>query len=141
MDAEDQKKGPGMTETGKEDDPLTREIIAAAMEVHSHLGPGLLESAYRVCLAYELSRRGLKFQMEKPLPVQYKEVKLDCGYKLDIVVEDKVVVEAKAVDELHMVHQAQLLSYLKIGGYKVGLLLNFHAQSLRQGLKRIVLDY
>lgn len=128
-------------ETTKEDDPLTREIIAAAMEVHSHLGPGLLESAYRSCLAYELSKRGLKFQIEKPLPVKYKEVKLDCGYKLDIVVEDRVVLDLKAVDALHNVHQAQLLSYLKIGGYKVGLLINFHAQSLRQGLKRVVLNY
>ena len=111
------------------------------MEVHSNLGPGLLESAYCACLAYELSKKGLKFEMEKPLPVQYKEVKLDCAYRLDFVVEEKVVDEVKAVDEITMVHQAQLLSYLKIGGYKVGLLINFHARSLREGIKRIVLDY
>lgn len=130
-----------MEEARKDEDPLTREIIAAAIEVHRTLGPGLLEAAYQACLAYELSSRGIKFEREKPLPVQYKKVKLDCGYEMDFVVEGQVVVETKAVDKLNKVHQAQLLSHLKLGGYKVGLLINFHELVLRNGIKRMVVGY
>ena len=128
---------------GKEEqqDQLTSGIIGAAIEVHQHLGPGLLESAYVVCLAHELSKRGFRFELEKTLPVTYKEVKLDVGYRLDLLVEGQVVVEVKAVDGLAAVHEAQLLSYLKLGGYKRGLLINFNVKVLRDGIKRMVLDY
>jgi GxxExxY protein len=120
---------------------ITREIIGAAIDVHRELGPRLLESAYQACLAYELSQRGLRFEREKPLPVVYREVKLDCGYRLDFVVEGCVIVEVKAVIELHPIHDAQLLSYLKLHGSKVGLLINFHEQLLKDGIRRIVNNF
>ncbi|MBL7201379.1 MAG: GxxExxY protein [Anaerolineae bacterium] len=121
------------------EEALTREIIGAAIEVHRELGPGLLESAYRSCLARELSLRGLPFEQEKPLPVEYKGVRLECGYRLDFVVDGKVVVELKAVDEIHPVHEAQLLTYLKLTSCRVGLLLNFSVPVLRDGITRRVL--
>jgi GxxExxY protein len=121
------------------EEALTREIIGAAIEVHRELGPGLLESAYRSCLARELSLRGLPFEQEKPLPVEYKGVRLECGYRLDFVVDGKVVVELKAVDEIHPVHEAQLLTYLKLTGCRVGLLLNLNVPVLRDGITRRVL--
>jgi len=117
---------------------LTEQIIGAAIEVHRALGPGLLESAYEACLAYELQERGLKVERQVPLPVVYKGVRIDCGYRLDLVVENAVVVEIKAVDSLAPVHQAQLLSYLKLSGYKVGLLINFNVKVLRDGIRRLV---
>ena len=120
-------------------DPLTGEILGAAIEVHRHLGPGLLETAYTSCLAYELSKRGLRFEKEKDLPVNDKEVKLDAGYRLDLLVENRVVVEVKSVDGLSPVHEAQLLSYLKLGGYRRGLLINFNVKVLKDGIKRLVL--
>lgn len=118
---------------------LTGQIIGAAIEVHRALGPGLLESAYHVCLAHELSLRGIPFERETPLPIQYKGVQLDCGYRLDFVVSGKVVVELKAVDALHPVHEAQLLTYLKLTNCKVGLLINFNVPVLKDGVKRMVL--
>ncbi len=118
---------------------LTEQIIGAAMEVHRALGSGLLESAYQTCLAREFALRHLPFEKEKPLPVQYKGVQLDCGYKMDFVVANKVVVELKAVEALERVHEAQLLTYLKLTGYKIGLLLNFNVPVLRQGIRRLVL--
>ena len=118
---------------------LTKKIIGAAIEVHKALGPGLLESAYEACLCHELHLRGLLFKRQQPLPVRYKGIELDCGYVLDIIVDDKVVLELKAVEELLPVHEAQLLSYLRLGGYKIGLLLDFHAPVLKDGLKRMVL--
>jgi GxxExxY protein len=120
---------------------ITEQIIGAAMEVHRLLGPGLLESAYEACLAFELRQRGLKIEQQKPLPVVYKQVKLDCGYRMDLVVESSVIVEIKAVERLHSVHEAQLLSYLKLHGCKVGLLLNFHVSILKNGIRRIVNDF
>ena len=105
---------------------LTSKIIAAAIEVHRALGPGLLESAYLACLVRELVLRGIPIEQEKPLPVEYKGVRLDCGYRLDLLVNGKVVVELKAVDALHPVHEAQLLTYLKLSGCRVGLLINFN---------------
>jgi GxxExxY protein len=132
-------EGETVTEGTRQEDPLTRAIIGAAIDVHRELGPGLYESAYRECLAYEMSKRGLKFQREKPLPVKYKEVKLDLGYKMDFVVEDQVVIEAKSVDKLTNLNQAQLLSYLKLGGYRYGLLINFNVHVLAQGVKRLVM--
>lgn len=118
---------------------LTSQIIGAAMEVHRVLGPGLLESAYQTCLAQELMLRGLSFEQEKPLPVVYKDVKLDCGYRLDFLIEGKVVVELKAVEQIHPVFEAQLLTYLKLTGCKVGLLINFNVPVLKDGITRRVL--
>jgi len=118
---------------------LTGQIIGAAIEVHRALGPGLLESAYQTCLAHEFSLRDIPFEQEKPLPVEYKGVKLDCGYRLDFLVTGKVVVELKAVNDLHPVHKAQLLTYLKVTGCKVGLLINFNVPVLKNGIKRMVL--
>ena len=118
---------------------LTSKIIAAAIEVHRALGPGLLESAYLACLVRELVLRGIPFAQEKPLPVEYKGVRLDCGYRLNLLVDGKVVVELKAVDALHPVHEAQLLTYLKLSGCRVGLLINFNVPVLKEGIKRMVL--
>jgi GxxExxY protein len=118
---------------------LTGQIIGAAIEVHRELGPGLLESAYQACLTQELSFQGLSFEQEKPLPVKYKGIQVDCGYRLDFVVAGKVVVELKAVDAIHKVHEAQLLTYLKLTGCRVGLLINFNVPVLKDGIKRMVL--
>jgi GxxExxY protein len=122
-------------------DEISRRIIGAAIEVHRHLGPGLLESAYETCLVFELKRLGLKLEEQKPLPVIYKDVKLDCGYRLDLIVEDEIIVEIKAVERLLPIHEAQLLSYLRLANKKVGLLMNFHVVVLKNGLKRIVNEF
>lgn len=120
-------------------DQLTEAIIGAAIDVHRALGPGLLESAYEACLVFELAQRGLREQ--RPLPVVYREVRLDCGYRLDILVENAVIVEVKAVDELLPIHRAQLLSYLRLSGKRVGLLLNFNVRTLKDGIWRVVDDF
>jgi GxxExxY protein len=117
---------------------ITHGIIGAAMQVHSTLGPGLLESAYEACLAFELVARGLRVEQQKALPVVYRDVRLDCGYRMDLVVEEMVVVELKTVEALLPIHQAQLLSYLKLSGCPAGLLINFHVTSLKSGIRRIV---
>lgn len=116
----------------------TRVIIGCAIEVHRHLGPGLLESAYRECLTHELRSRDLMVEREVPLPVAYKQIRLEAGYRMDLVVERSVVVELKAVDTLLPVHQAQLLTYLRFSGKRIGLLINFNVPSLRLGIKRLV---
>jgi len=118
---------------------VTRDIIGAAVEVHRVLGPGLLESAYEVCLAHELAERGLAVDRQRALPVLYKGVRLDCGYRIDVVVNDLVIVELKAVEELTSVHEAQILSYLKLSGLPAGLLINFNVKLLKQGIRRFVL--
>jgi GxxExxY protein len=118
---------------------LTDAIIGAAMEVHRMLGPGLLESTYEMCLCRELSMRGIPFERQVPIPVEYKGVKLDCGYRADLVVDGTILVEIKAIDSLLAIHEAQLLSYLKLGGWKVGLLINFNVELLKHGLLRRVL--
>ncbi len=118
---------------------LSEKIIGAAIEVHKHLGPGLLESVYQTCLAQEFSLRNLHFEQEKPLPVQYKGVLLDCGYRLDFIVENKVVVELKTVPEILPVHESQLLTYLQLTNIKVGLLINFYVPVLHKGIRRLVL--
>jgi GxxExxY protein len=118
---------------------LTDGIIGAGMEVHRTLGPGLLESTYEMCLCRELSIRGLPFERQVAIPVEYKGVKLDCGYRADIVVDRTIVVEIKAIDSLLPIHEAQLLSYLKLGGWKIGLLINFNVELLKHGLRRRVL--
>ena len=122
-------------------DLLTEKIIGFGIDVHRALGPGLLESAYEECLCYELSEAGVGFTPQTHLPVAYKNVKLDCGYRMDILVDESVIVEVKTVTQLIPIHTAQLLSYLKMSGMRVGLLLNFHVPVLKTGLKRIVNDY
>lgn len=119
---------------------LTEAIIGSAIEVHRLLGPGLLESAYQESLARELTLRQIPFEREKPLPLEYKGAKLDCGYRLDFLIADAVVVEVKAAEGLLPIHQAQLLTYMKLGGWKVGLIINFHESLLKNGIKRLVLD-
>jgi len=118
---------------------ITEAIIGAAIEVHRVLGPGLLESAYEECLCHELTLRQIPFERQRPLPVEYKGLHLDCGYRLDLLVADTVVVEIKAIESILPVHEAQLLTYLKLGGWKVGLLINFHVSVLKQGIRRRVL--
>jgi GxxExxY protein len=117
---------------------LSSTIIGCAIEVHKELGPGLLESAYQKCLRHELQKNNLKVVEEKSLPIIYKDIKLDHGYRIDLLVEDKIVVENKTVEYFKDVHSAQVLTYLKLGNYKLGLLLNFHTAILKNGIKRII---
>jgi len=117
----------------------TRDIIAAALEVHRNLGPGLLESAYEECLCFELELRGIRHVRQSPLPVVYKGKKLDCGYRLDVVVNNEILLELKSVEKLLPIHEAQLLTYLKLSGLKTGLLINFNELLLKDGIRRIVL--
>ena len=119
---------------------LTHEILAAAIEVHRHLGPGLLESAYQVCLCRELRARGIAFDSQVTLPLRYRDVDVDCGYRLDLIIEKAVIVEVKAVNKVLPVHRAQLLTYLKLTNIHLGLLINFNVEMLRQGIYRIVND-
>ncbi len=118
---------------------ITHEILDSAYKVHSKLGPGLLESAYRTCLVYELRKKGFFVEEEKALPLIYEEIKLECGYRIDILVEKQVVVELKTVDSFNDVHIAQVLTYLKLSGNHVGLLINFYKKSLKDGIKRLIL--
>lgn len=127
-----------MRGTEEANDRLTERIIGAAIEVHKELGPGLLESTYETCLEYELRQRGLKVARQVPIPINYKKVRLKTGYRLDLLVEDKVIVEVKAVDELMPIHQAQLLSYLNLASLRVGLLMNFNERLLKEGIRRLV---
>jgi GxxExxY protein len=124
-----------------DDNTLTGEIIGAAIEVHRELGPGLLESAYEECLCHELSLRRVGFQRQVPLPVVYKGVRLDCGYRIDLLVDDRIVVELKTVDRVLPVHEAQLLTYLKLYHRQIGLLMNFNVPVLKDGIKRMVNNY
>ena len=118
---------------------ITRVIIGCAIDVHKELGPGLLESAYEECLYYELQKAGLKVEKQKAIPVVYKEIKLDCGYRADIIVENKIVIELKTVDEFNPVHEAQILTYLNFADKKLGLLINFNVLRLKDGIKRYIL--
>ena len=118
---------------------LSSIVIGCAIEVHKHLGPGLLESAYQECLLFELKNRGLKVEKEKSLPIIYKDIKLDHGYRMDLLVNDKVVIELKTVEAFNEVHFAQILTYLKLGNYKLGLLINFHTTLLKHGIKRFIM--
>jgi GxxExxY protein len=119
---------------------ISGQVIGAAIEVHKQLGPGLLESAYEECLAHEMKLRGISFERQKPLPLVYKGVHLDCGYRLDFLVGGLVVVELKAVKAFEPVHEAQMITYLRLTGCKLGLLLNFHSTLMKKGIKRIALD-
>ena len=117
---------------------LSNKIIGLALEVHTVFGPGLLESAYKECLYYKIGRAGLYVEKEKPMPLIFEEVKLECGYRIDLLVECKLVIEIKSIEALNDVHLAQTLTYMKIGNYKLGLLLNFNVLKLRDGIKRVV---
>ncbi len=117
---------------------IAYKIIGAAIEVHKTLGPGLLEKAYQECLFYKLNQIGLKVEKEKAMPLVFEEITLECGYRIDILAEDKVVIELKSVDALNEIHMAQTLTYMKLGNYKLGLLINFNVTSLKQGIRRIV---
>jgi len=121
------------------EEQLTETIIGAAIEVHRELGPGLLESAYEECFCHELHFRGLNFQRQVDLPIAYKGLKLDCGYRLDVVVENSVVIELKAIEQIRPIHHAQLLTYLRLSGRTVGLLINFNVAVLKNGIVRRVL--
>ena len=120
---------------------LTRDIIGAAIEVHKFLGPGLLESTYEECLCHELYSRQINFERQLPIPVVYKNIRLDCGYRLDLLVERAIVIEVKAVDQLMPIHKAQLLSYLKLGGWRTGLIINFNVNLLKSGIRRLMVGY
>lgn len=117
-------------------DKLTEQVIGLAIEVHRHLGPGLLESTYQECLYYELKNANLKVEREKKLPIEYKEIKLDHGYKIDLLIEDQLVLELKTVETFTDVHKAQILTYMRLGNYNTGLLINFNTKLLSKGIKR-----
>ena len=117
---------------------LTEKVIGSAIRVHKELGPGLLESAYQECLNYLLLKDGLFVEREKPIPVVFEKVKLDCGYRIDLLVERKLVLELKSIDQFSPVHHAQVLTYLKLGGYKLGLLMNFNVPIMVKGIRRII---
>jgi GxxExxY protein len=120
---------------------LSSSIIGACIQVHRELGPGLLESAYEECLCYELSRRNLHFTRQQPLPIKYKGISLDCAYQMDVVVENLIILELKSVGKLLPIHEAQLLTYLKLSGISLGLLLNFNVTTMKEGIRRIVNRY
>lgn len=122
-------------------DVLSNRVIGCALEVHRELGPGLLESAYEYCLLYELRNTGISAQHQVELPLHYKDVRLDCGYRMDFVVEGEIIIELKCVERLMPIHDAQLLTYLKLSGLKIGLLMNFNERYLKDGLKRMVREY
>ncbi|HSD63952.1 MAG TPA: GxxExxY protein [Ignavibacteriaceae bacterium] len=118
---------------------ISKIILDCAFKIHNTLGPGLLESVYKECLAYELNKNGLEVELEKPVPLVYENIKLDCGYRIDLLVDKKVIVELKVVDEFNEVHTAQILTYMRLSGCKLGMLLNFNTKLLRNGIKRLIL--
>mgnify|MGYP001616103292 FL=1 len=120
---------------------ITETIIGVAIGIHKALGPGLLESAYEACMVYDLIQSGLKVEQQKPLPVVYREVKLECGYRLDLMIENEVIVEIKSVEKLLPIHKAQLMSYLKLSDCKIGLLINFNVELLKDGIQRVVNNF
>lgn len=120
-------------------DNLSKRVIGCAIEVHRELGPGLLESTYQQCLAHELSLNGIEFQLEHPQPVRYKSVRLDCGYRIDLFIENELILELKSVEQLKPIYEAQLLTYMKLAGVRTGLLMNFNVRKLKDGIRRFVL--
>ena len=120
-------------------DDLSNRVIGCAIEVHRHLGPGLLESAYEQCLAHELNRQNIAFQLQLAQPVLYKGISLDCGYRIDVLVENQLIIELKSVEKLLGIHEAQLLTYMKLAEIKIGLLMNFNVTKLKEGIKRFVI--
>ena len=129
----------GKTKTEVKFDELSNKVLGCAIEVHRELGPGLLESTYEQCLAYELNRAKIPFKLQVGLPVQYKQIKLDCGYRIDLLADDRLIVELKSVEQLLKIHEAQVLTYMKLTGVSIGLLINFNVEVLRQGVRRFVL--
>ena len=123
----------------EEIDRLSNKVIGLAIEVHRNLGPGLLESVYQQCLAYELSKNNIEFVSEHQIPVTYKEVNIDCGFRADLIVADSIILELKAADRILPIHEAQLMTYLKITGIKLGLIINFNVKLLKHGIKRIIM--
>jgi GxxExxY protein len=120
-------------------DELSNQVIGCAIEVHKHLGPGLLESSYERCLSFELLQAGIQHDIQKKLPVDYKQNRLDCGYRVDMMIENEIVVEVKSVERILPIHEAQLLTYMKLSGKKIGLLMNFNVCRMKDGIKRFVL--
>ena len=120
-------------------DELSRQVIGCALEVHRELGPGLLESAYERCLAHELTLKGIRFELEKAMPVEYKGAQIDCGYRLDLLVDGKIILEIKAVAAIEPIHEAQILTYMKLAKVRTGLLINFNVPLLRHGIQRFML--
>jgi GxxExxY protein len=120
-------------------DDLSNRVLGCAIEVHRELGPGLLESTYEQCLAYELIQARIPFKIQHPIPVAYKQIKLDCGYRVDLFVDDRLIVELKSVEQLLKIHEAQVLTYMKLANVGIGLLINFNVQMLKKGIKRFVL--
>ena len=120
-------------------DELSNKVIGCAIEVHKQLGPGLLESSYERCLSFELTCANLRHDIQKELPIEYKKVKLDCGYRIDVIVENEIIIELKSVEKVLPIHEAQLLTYMKLSGIKIGLLMNFNVCRLKDGIKRFVL--
>ena len=120
-------------------DKLSSKVIGCAIDVHKELGPGLLESTYEQCLAYELKLKGIAFRQQHPLPVHYKGVHLDCGYRIDLMVEDEMIIELKSVEKVKDIHRSRLLTYMKLSGVKVGLLINFNVSKVKNGIERFVL--
>jgi GxxExxY protein len=129
----------GMKNMKREFSELSQKVLGCAIEVHRVLGPGLLESTYQQCLGRELHMNGIAFKLEHPLPVEYKGIRLDCGYRIDLFVEDELILELKAVEELKGIHEAQLLTYLKLSGVRQGFLFNFNVKKLKDGIKSFVL--
>jgi GxxExxY protein len=124
---------------GMKFDDLSNRVLGCAIDVHRELGPGLLESTYEQCLAYELNQAGIPFKIQQQLPVEYKEIKLDCGYRVDLFVDDRLIIELKSVERLLKIHEAQILTYMKLANVKVGLLINFNVDILKKGIRRFVL--
>lgn len=120
-------------------DDLSNRVIGCALEVHRELGPGLLESTYEQCLAHELKLNDLAFRLQHPLPVEYKGIRLDCGYRVDILVEDALIIELKSIEQILGIHEAQILTYMKLAGVETGLLINFNVKRLKSGIRRFVL--
>jgi GxxExxY protein len=135
VNADDFQKALTLTMNENE---LSNKIIGLAINVHTALGPGLLESAYKECMYYKISKSGLYVEKEKPMPLIFEEVKLDCGYRIDLLVENKLMLELKSVEALNDVHLAQTLTYLKLGNYKLGLLMNFNVARIKEGIKRVI---
>ncbi len=120
-------------------DDLSNKVIGLALEVHKNLGPGLLENAYKQCLAYELSKAGINFKIEIEVPIKYKEINISCGYRIDLLIENKLIIELKSIEKLDTIHEAQILTYLKLSNIKIGLLINFNEKLLKDGIRRFVL--
>lgn len=120
-------------------DELSKKVIGCAIEVHRVLGPGLLESTYEQCMAYELQQAGISFKIQHPLPVEYKGTRLECGYRVDMLIHDKLILELKSVEDIKAIHEAQLLTYMKLSRVKIGLLINFNVRLLKSGVKRFIL--